>query len=258
MRNLFMKCFRCLNTPLCDSHHELKLDSLRCCQWFISCCSRLVAESVGCQYWRVAADTAAATENMSSVSNLSLSDYLLLTGPPASSSVYKEELADLMRLSSGLGTSILCTGRWFCLKIDGVHATSRTEYTREYCHTLQYCEGETEASVNQSNWINHPISRHFSVQLCKITEMHLHFVVNKLAKSRPPYVRGTCCAGTVSFLSVTCHCVCKKSRFPLIITVRRYALHGICYRNSVRLSVCHTRGLCSHGLTYDHDFFTVW
>ena len=29
-----------------------------------------------------------------------------------------------------------------------------------------------------------------------------------------------------------------------IFTVRRYALHGLSYRNSVRLSVCHTRGLC--------------
>ena len=44
-----------------------------------------------------------------------------------------------------------------------------------------------------------------------------------------------------------------------LITMRRYALHGICYSNSVcpsvrpsvRLSVCHTRGLCPHGLTYD-------
>jgi len=26
---------------------------------------------------------------------------------------------------------------------------------------------------------------------------------------------------------------------------------------SVRLSVCHTRGLCPHGSTYDHDFFTM-
>ena len=51
-----------------------------------------------------------------------------------------------------------------------------------------------------------------------------------------------------------------------IFTVRRYALHSICYRNSVcmsvcpsvRLSVCHTRGLCPHGSTYDHDFFTIW
>ena len=24
------------------------------------------------------------------------------------------------------------------------------------------------------------------------------------------------------------------------------------------LSVCHTRGLCPHGSTYDHDFFTIW
>ena len=45
-----------------------------------------------------------------------------------------------------------------------------------------------------------------------------------------------------------------------IFTVRR-SLHGICYSNSVRPSVCpsvcHTRGLCPHGSTYDHDFFTT-
>jgi len=51
----------------------------------------------------------------------------------------------------------------------------------------------------------------------------------------------------------------------LIFTVRR-SLHGLSYRNSVRLSVCpsvclsvcHTRALCPHGSTYDHDFFTMW
>jgi len=43
-----------------------------------------------------------------------------------------------------------------------------------------------------------------------------------------------------------------------VFTVRRYALHGPSYRNSVRPSVYHTRGLCPHGSTYDHDFFTVW
>jgi len=32
----------------------------------------------------------------------------------------------------------------------------------------------------------------------------------------------------------------------------------LCVCPSVRLSVCHTRGLCPHGSTYDHDFFTVW
>jgi len=26
---------------------------------------------------------------------------------------------------------------------------------------------------------------------------------------------------------------------------------------SVRPSVCHTRALCPHGSTYDHDFFTI-
>jgi len=29
-------------------------------------------------------------------------------------------------------------------------------------------------------------------------------------------------------------------------------------RLSVCLSVCHTRALCPHGSTYDHDFFTIW
>jgi len=60
-----------------------------------------------------------------------------------------------------------------------------------------------------------------------------------------------------------------------VFTVRRYALHGLSYRNfyrnlsyrnsdrlsvcpSVCPSVCHTRGLCPHGSTYDHDFFTIW
>jgi len=27
---------------------------------------------------------------------------------------------------------------------------------------------------------------------------------------------------------------------------------------SVRLSVCHTHGLCPHASTYDHDFLTIW
>ena len=29
-------------------------------------------------------------------------------------------------------------------------------------------------------------------------------------------------------------------------------------RLSVCLTVCHTRALCPHGSTYDHDFFTIW
>jgi len=48
----------------------------------------------------------------------------------------------------------------------------------------------------------------------------------------------------------------------MLFTVRRSALHGLRDRNSIRLSVrpsvCHTRGLCPHGSTYDHDFFTIW
>ena len=51
----------------------------------------------------------------------------------------------------------------------------------------------------------------------------------------------------------------KHSRlFVSVFTVRRYALHGICGSNSVCPSVCHTRGLCPHGSTYDHNFFTMW
>jgi len=50
-----------------------------------------------------------------------------------------------------------------------------------------------------------------------------------------------------------------------VFTVRRYALHGLSHRNSVcpsvrpsvRPSVCHIRGLCPHGSTYDHGFFTT-
>ena len=50
--------------------------------------------------------------------------------------------------------------------------------------------------------------------------------------------------------------------FSSLITVRRYALHGLSYRNSVcpsvRPSVCHTPALWPHGSIYDHDFFTIW
>jgi len=54
-----------------------------------------------------------------------------------------------------------------------------------------------------------------------------------------------------------------QTRLMPIYTVQRYALHGLSYRNSVvrlsvRLSVRHTRGLCPHGSTYDHNFFTIW
>jgi len=50
----------------------------------------------------------------------------------------------------------------------------------------------------------------------------------------------------------------KKTPVYLVFTVRRYALHGLCDRNSDRPSVCHTRALCLHGSTYDHDYFTIW
>ena len=48
----------------------------------------------------------------------------------------------------------------------------------------------------------------------------------------------------------------------LVFTVRRYALHGLCDRNSVCLSVylshSWTLSVCPHGSTYDHGFFTIW
>jgi len=54
----------------------------------------------------------------------------------------------------------------------------------------------------------------------------------------------------------------RTSASSIVFTVRRYALHGLSYRNFVRLSVClsvcHTRALCPHGSTYDLDFFTIW
>ena len=47
-----------------------------------------------------------------------------------------------------------------------------------------------------------------------------------------------------------------------IFTVRHSALHGLCDRNSVRLSVglsvCHTCALCPYGSTYHHDLYTIW
>jgi len=40
----------------------------------------------------------------------------------------------------------------------------------------------------------------------------------------------------------------------------RATLHSavlVSHRKSGRLSVCHTRELCPHGLAYDHDFFVI-
>jgi len=42
-------------------------------------------------------------------------------------------------------------------------------------------------------------------------------------------------------------------------TVSVIVILSVCpsVRPSVCLSVCHTRGLCPHGSTYDHDFFAT-
>ena len=82
--------------------------------------------------------------------------------------------------------------------------------------------------TSQLIWIEHTTAIRYSDQ------------VNIITDSRPIYA-------DVSLLPGTC-----------VFTVRRYALHGISYRNFVCLSVRHTRGLCPHGSTYDRDFFTIW
>ena len=50
-----------------------------------------------------------------------------------------------------------------------------------------------------------------------------------------------------------CHFLpCDAMRCTVLVIV----ILSVCL--SVRLSVCHTRALCPHGSTYDHDFFTIW
>ena len=58
--------------------------------------------------------------------------------------------------------------------------------------------------------------------------------------------RGSCTSPSTgqpaSSLFLPCDAVCTVSVIVIL---------------SVRPSVCHTRGLCPHGSTYDHDFFTT-
>jgi len=60
------------------------------------------------------------------------------------------------------------------------------------------------------------------------------------------------------------HCGCYNLQYCSIelYTGPFLPCDGLSYRNSVCLSVCpsvcHTRALCPHGSTYDHDFFTIW
>ena len=46
---------------------------------------------------------------------------------------------------------------------------------------------------------------------------------------------------------------CDAMRCTVLVTVILSVRQSVCL--SVRL---HTRGLCPHGSTYDHDFFTIW
>jgi len=48
---------------------------------------------------------------------------------------------------------------------------------------------------------------------------------------------------------------CDARRCTVLVIV----ILSVCLsvRLSVRPSVCHTRALCPHGSTYDHDFFTA-
>jgi len=65
-------------------------------------------------------------------------------------------------------------------------------------------------------------------------------------------------------VGINCNCTQQNACITTVLlthcyfTVRRSALHGLCDRNSVCPSVRHTRGLCPHGWTDDHDFFTIW
>jgi len=61
---------------------------------------------------------------------------------------------------------------------------------------------------------------------------------------------------TVHWFDTSCSVIPVNNSITLISPVQA-GIHGICDRNSVCLSVCHTRGLCPHGSTYDHDFFTT-
>jgi len=65
----------------------------------------------------------------------------------------------------------------------------------------------------------------------------------------------------IQYLLIINSHLCLINNAKLIVFTVRRSLHGICYSNSVRPSVCpsvcHTRGLCPHGSTYDHDFFTT-
>jgi len=48
---------------------------------------------------------------------------------------------------------------------------------------------------------------------------------------------------------------CDAMRCTVFMIVILSVCQSVC--PSVRLSLCHTRGLCPYGSTYDHDFFTV-
>jgi len=49
---------------------------------------------------------------------------------------------------------------------------------------------------------------------------------------------------------------CDAMRSTVLVIVILSVRPSVCL--SLCPSVCHTRGLCPHGSTYDHDFFTVW
>ena len=64
-----------------------------------------------------------------------------------------------------------------------------------------------------------------------------------------------------SFLFRLLYLPYKVPHWFLLCDAMRCTVFGIVIlsvRLSVRLSICHTRGLCPHGSTYDHGFFTTW
>ena len=104
--------------------------------------------------------------------------------------------------------------------------------------------------------------------MCKRLHVSVEIVRHKAAKmpvkktakkSRSPSKSKVLYCNTVVIIS-NIKCCGSLSQFlpcdTMRCTVFVIVILSVCL--SVRPSVCHTRALCPHGLTYDHDFFTIW
>jgi len=111
---------------------------------------------------------------------------------------------------------------------------------RSGCHQLQPAvlpAGGADETGQWHEWVN----------------LHYFLVLLRFSPTRP---QGPQKAWFINQIRPCCHF------YRATLCVARIALHGLCDRNSARLSVClsvcHTRALCPHGSTYDRHFFTVW